>query len=204
MRFKGWIHIYHISILPTLVSPPTYYRKMATLEIQFANETLTLWRWPTSNDLPSPFDIPHQTAIVLKDKINRPSETFPPSGMVVSAASLGPHNWNTDIAGHLGIPVVLKFATGEENISLLQREATFYENELRRLQGSVVPRCYGLYQGKEDRGDCGLNVSTSCLVLEYCSGHVGGHAMTCSEFKCVSEQKPHGFFMIIISHIVIV
>ena len=44
----------------------------------------------------------------------------------------------------------------------LQREASFYMNELKQLQGDVVPMCYGFYTDKRKHAKIG------CLVLQYC------------------------------------
>ncbi|KAF9024113.1 hypothetical protein BDZ89DRAFT_898807, partial [Hymenopellis radicata] len=38
-----------------------------------------------------------------------------------------------------------------------------YENDLRGLQGSVVPKCYGYFKGRSG------GQSLSCLVLEFCN-----------------------------------
>ncbi|KAF9260771.1 hypothetical protein L218DRAFT_946495 [Marasmius fiardii PR-910] len=188
----------------------------ALLDIHYPNYTLTLWRWapgtstipillPSTSSTsintfmsgstltPDPYPRPsrHQVAIIAKPKINDrgSNDSFPSSGMIVSTAYLGPRKVaNTDP----GIPVVLKFAIGEANIAILQREAMFYENELRRLQGSVVPKCFGLYRGMQDRYHSyafgggralgGPNDPMACLVLEYCSGY-GDHAMTANEYN---------------------
>lgn len=55
-------------------------------------------------------------------------------------------------------------ARGDQEMHSLSREAEFYENELKHLQGTVVPRSLGFFRGKE----CGIDVG--CLLLEYCSG----------------------------------
>lgn len=49
----------------------------------------------------------------------------------------------------------------------LEREAKFYENDLRHLQGTVVPEYYGFYKGKAD------GFELACMILEYCGGHGG-------------------------------
>jgi hypothetical protein len=60
--------------------------------------------------------------------------------------------------------IIVKAALGPDEMILLNREAEFYSNELRHLQGTVVPKCFGLFRGKVDGVDFG------CLLLEYCSG----------------------------------
>lgn len=60
--------------------------------------------------------------------------------------------------------VVLKMARGKEEFADLEREVEFYDNELRYLQGSVVPRFQGYFKTKVD------GIDLACLLLEYCSG----------------------------------
>ncbi|PCH34031.1 hypothetical protein WOLCODRAFT_62623 [Wolfiporia cocos MD-104 SS10] len=61
--------------------------------------------------------------------------------------------------------VALKWGVGAERVGLLRREAAIYENELRLLQGSVVPQCFGLFAGRTANG-----ADVACLVLEWCGG----------------------------------
>ena len=68
----------------------------------------------------------------------------------------GPDEMPTDVA--------LRWATGMENIDRLLKEAHFYENELKPLQGTVVPRFYGFYVGKVGDVDIG------CTLVEWCGG----------------------------------
>ncbi|KAF7368933.1 hypothetical protein MVEN_00219500 [Mycena venus] len=63
--------------------------------------------------------------------------------------------------------VALKVARGSEAVEEMEREAGFYEHQLRDLQGTVVPKCYGFYTAKVRGMDIG------CLLLEYCSGPPG-------------------------------
>ncbi|KAF9479118.1 hypothetical protein BDN70DRAFT_834830 [Pholiota conissans] len=58
--------------------------------------------------------------------------------------------------------VVLKFAMRSDLISDLVEETEMYLGPLEPLQGSAVPRFYGLYTGTENDQDI------ACLVLEYC------------------------------------
>ncbi|KII89954.1 hypothetical protein PLICRDRAFT_53082 [Plicaturopsis crispa FD-325 SS-3] len=58
--------------------------------------------------------------------------------------------------------IIVKIATGKEGIKDLEREAGFYESDLRPLQGSVVPRCYGFFKGKVS------GEYQACLLLEFC------------------------------------
>ncbi|KAK0246157.1 hypothetical protein EDD85DRAFT_803290 [Armillaria nabsnona] len=59
--------------------------------------------------------------------------------------------------------VILKVAHTEAEFSRLQQEAGLYDQNLRYLQGTVVPKCYGLFATK-NRGQ-----TTGCLVLEHCA-----------------------------------
>lgn len=49
-----------------------------------------------------------------------------------------------------------------EEANGLRNEVSFYNNELKSLQGDIVPMCYGLYEGKHQDGDHIL-----CLLLEH-------------------------------------
>ena len=60
--------------------------------------------------------------------------------------------------------VALRWATGMKNIDWLLKEAHFYENELKAVQGTVVPRFYGFYVGKVGAVDIG------CTLVEWCGG----------------------------------
>ncbi|KZT74965.1 hypothetical protein DAEQUDRAFT_15006 [Daedalea quercina L-15889] len=60
--------------------------------------------------------------------------------------------------------VALRWATGMQCIDRLLKEAHFYENQLKGLQGSAVPKFYGFYVGRTDDIDIG------CLLVEWCGG----------------------------------
>ncbi|KAH9944016.1 uncharacterized protein BXZ73DRAFT_39345 [Epithele typhae] len=57
--------------------------------------------------------------------------------------------------------VALKWVAGPERVPGVRREGSLYMGSLAPLQGSVVPRCYGLFSGIV-RG-----VEIACLVLEW-------------------------------------
>ncbi|KDR80117.1 hypothetical protein GALMADRAFT_62327 [Galerina marginata CBS 339.88] len=56
--------------------------------------------------------------------------------------------------------IVCKLAHGHGNVKSLEREAEFYRNDLKDLQGKVVPQYFGFY--KQDLGE-----TIACLLLEY-------------------------------------
>ncbi|KAJ7632723.1 hypothetical protein FB45DRAFT_913289 [Roridomyces roridus] len=58
--------------------------------------------------------------------------------------------------------LALKFAMREDLIDALKEESRVYSGALHSLQGSVIPRCFGLYVGvgEEDQ-------QIGCLVLEH-------------------------------------
>ncbi|GJE91917.1 hypothetical protein PsYK624_080690 [Phanerochaete sordida] len=60
--------------------------------------------------------------------------------------------------------VVCKYR--EEDIFELEREAYFYQHNLRELQGTVVPRFYGLYKGSRIDED-GKEWTVVCIILEH-------------------------------------
>ncbi|KAJ7916214.1 hypothetical protein B0H13DRAFT_1998609 [Mycena leptocephala] len=44
--------------------------------------------------------------------------------------------------------VAVKVARGKEEVEEMEREVGFYESQLKSLQGTVVPKCYGFYTAK--------------------------------------------------------
>ena len=55
-----------------------------------------------------------------------------------------------------------KLAKTSESIFNLKNEYNFYIHQLAHLQGSVVPTCYGLFEGSVD------GQLIACLAMEYC------------------------------------
>ncbi|KAF8058186.1 hypothetical protein FPV67DRAFT_1428579 [Lyophyllum atratum] len=102
------------------------------------------------------------------------SESFP-SLRATAGALLHDNDHSTVYAAtldshHLS-PVVLKLALSWQSLEDLKKEADHYANALKDVQGSVVPRFRGLYEGRcvnHDRRRIG------CLVLEYCGTPVVG------------------------------
>jgi hypothetical protein len=112
---------------------------MATLELVWDRQhTYTFWSWSTEHV--------HQTARVVRRLKGH-----------VYAAHIGPRGMEPEQL------IALKIARGEE-LPELEREVEFYDNELRGLQGSVVPRCFGSFKGKVD------GIDVACLLMEFCSG----------------------------------
>ncbi|OSD03746.1 hypothetical protein PYCCODRAFT_1434133 [Trametes coccinea BRFM310] len=64
--------------------------------------------------------------------------------------------------------VICKVAYGQRRIDDLLREADFYNTKLLSLQGTVVPRMHGCYQGNTEDG------RTAVLILEYCGEELAG------------------------------
>ena len=60
--------------------------------------------------------------------------------------------------------VYVKWAGDSERLSKLAHEAGLYCNDLKSLQGSVVPRCHGFFTDSVKDPKFGI------LVLEMCSG----------------------------------
>ncbi|KAF8176313.1 hypothetical protein BJ912DRAFT_1063980 [Pholiota molesta] len=58
--------------------------------------------------------------------------------------------------------VVLKYSRNLQALASLEREYSFYAQQLASLQGSVIPKCFGLFKGTS------CNLTLGCLVLEHC------------------------------------
>ncbi|KAI0321614.1 hypothetical protein OF83DRAFT_1098863 [Amylostereum chailletii] len=65
--------------------------------------------------------------------------------------------------------VVCKLVYGSHDVQSLAREARIYRSKLQQLQGGVVPRCHGYFEGVTPQK--GL---TACLVLEHAGRNLGG------------------------------
>ncbi|KAJ6535938.1 hypothetical protein DFH09DRAFT_1402171 [Mycena vulgaris] len=113
---------------------------MSTLELIWDRKTTyELWSWNNGNI--------HYTAQLVR-RIKKDVYT-----VRIGARGMEP----TDV-------VALKIARGKEAVDDMEREAGFYEQQLKGLQGTVVPKCYGFYATKVN------GTSLGCLLLEYCSG----------------------------------
>ncbi|KAK0481816.1 hypothetical protein IW261DRAFT_1607072 [Armillaria novae-zelandiae] len=110
------------------------------------NHVSRLWSWDAVNGINSPDTSPQFTIRCCEALRQR-----------VFRASMGPYG------GQPTTPVIIKVARTEQEFSLLQWEEKVYNQCLRGLQGTVVPKCYGLF-GTNDRGR-----KTGCLVLEHCA-----------------------------------
>ncbi|KAJ7242992.1 hypothetical protein C8J57DRAFT_1084107 [Mycena rebaudengoi] len=116
---------------------------MSTLELIWdATTTYNLWSWTDGKA--------HHTARLVRQIKN-----------TVFIAHIGPHG------AEPAQVVALKIAHGAEAVEELEREAGFYANQLKPLQGVVVPKCYGFYRAKINR------TPLACLILEYCAGVPG-------------------------------
>jgi len=60
--------------------------------------------------------------------------------------------------------VAIKIARGLQELNPIEREFNLYENDLKNLQGSVVPGLLGFFRGSID------GIDIACLLLEFCSG----------------------------------
>jgi hypothetical protein len=56
----------------------------------------------------------------------------------------------------------LKFAMREDLVYDLEEESRIYRDALQALQGTAIPRCFGIYTGLGEEGQ-----TIACLVLEY-------------------------------------
>ncbi|KAK0491775.1 hypothetical protein EDD18DRAFT_1080470 [Armillaria luteobubalina] len=119
----------------------------STIEVIYDHKHVSrLWSWDAvdgfnSSDTPPQFTI--RCGEALRQRIFR--------------ALMGPYG------GQPTTTVVVKVARNEKEFAYLQWEERVYNECLRGLQGTVVPKCYGLF-GTSTRGR-----KTGCLVLEYCA-----------------------------------
>ncbi|KAJ7621083.1 hypothetical protein FB45DRAFT_838809 [Roridomyces roridus] len=118
---------------------------MSTLQLIWDSKTTyELWSWDPNNNSQ------HFTAQLVRPLAER-----------VHLVRVGPR----------GAPpsnvVAAKIATGKDAVKDMQREFGLYENELKELQGNLVPICYGFWTTKVNGRHLG------CLLLEYCSGPPG-------------------------------
>ncbi|OBZ68367.1 hypothetical protein A0H81_11647 [Grifola frondosa] len=79
-------------------------------------------------------------------------------------AILQQHGSNKDGRSATPVNAALKWVTGDVRVGFLKWEVGCYENQLRKLQGIAVPRCYGFFAGFVE------NTRVGCLVLEWCGG----------------------------------
>ncbi|KAJ6502452.1 hypothetical protein C8R45DRAFT_976667 [Mycena sanguinolenta] len=71
--------------------------------------------------------------------------------------------FRASIEGSSEAPVfALKFAMREDLVVGLEEESRIYCNALQTLQGTAIPRCFGIYTGIGEEGQ-----QIACLVLEY-------------------------------------
>ncbi|KAJ3761916.1 hypothetical protein EV360DRAFT_79781 [Lentinula raphanica] len=118
---------------------------MATLELMLEFKRCELWSWDPH------LRGQHQTACLVKQRMTADGN--------VRVAYLGPRDQEAEKL------VVAKMAYGKD-VASLDSEYRVYMDNLRHLQGSVVPECYGLYHGKVEGERFG------CMLLEYCRGAV--------------------------------
>ena len=112
---------------------------MATLQLVWDGRGYDMWSWTMG-------EIHHAARTMRKVRNN------------VYLAHFGPRGAQPNQV------VIAKMARGPEEMHALTREAEFYMNELRSLQGTAVPRLLGSFRGRE-RG-----VELGCLILEHCFG----------------------------------
>ncbi|KAJ4485695.1 hypothetical protein J3R30DRAFT_3283749 [Lentinula aciculospora] len=122
-----------------------FYPPMSTLQLIYDHKIYELWSWESQQNV-------HQTAQVIKKPLTTRGN--------IRIAYLGPRDANDPES-----LVIIKLARDNE-VKVLEREYRVYMDNLRHLQGSVVPICYGFYRGKAQGEDF------ACMLLEYCRGTV--------------------------------
>ncbi|KAH9950918.1 hypothetical protein B0H21DRAFT_408525 [Amylocystis lapponica] len=95
--------------------------------------------------------------------------------------------YNGPRGGRNGAPVevALKWVTGRDEVNALKWEAGFYENDLKLLQGTVVPHFYGMFQANINGVDVG------CLALEWCGGTPTRDPTEFHRQKCIAASRMH-------------
>ena len=73
--------------------------------------------------------------------------------------------------------VFVKWALDKQRVKALRHEAGFYANELRRLQGTHVPRLIGYYESTNKNEYFALSIFEHCF---------GGIPSDNAEYQCVS------------------
>lgn len=103
-----------------------------------------------------------QLSLVDSDKgITGPNAIRDEETLVVESSIDDPELFRVKIGGR---PYVLKLRyDSEDRIPTLRREASWYRNELKHLQGIAVPRFYGQFEGNDTDGE-----QVCCIVLEDC------------------------------------
>jgi len=76
---------------------------------------------------------------------------------------------------------VVKCATGPDEIRRMKEEYKYYSVDLASLQGTVIPRCYGFYEGYAAKRQ-----PLACLVLEPVETGVMNEPIDLYEFQQVS------------------
>ena len=131
---------------------------MTTLRVQFPPN----WPgWTVSEYTLDSVPIPHSTDSAQKlitVNVDSDSDADYGSDTPVFRASL----INPSMSRNTVTTVVLKFAMREDLIPDLAEEADIYTGALEPLQGTTVPRCYGLYVGLGNGGE-----PVACLMLEH-------------------------------------
>ena len=79
---------------------------------------------------------------------------------------------------------VVKCATGPDEIRRMKEEYKYYSVDLASLQGTVIPRCYGFYEGYAAKRQ-----PLACLVLEPVETGVMNEPIDLYEF----QQVPYYF-----------
>jgi len=78
--------------------------------------------------------------------------------------------------------VAINGATAEAWVLRLEEEARLYCNELRHLQGRVIPRFFGFYTGTRKRAWPRRDVAPAAwMILEDCGNSLMGETGTCLE-----------------------
>ena len=145
----------------SLVRPKVFRTFSSLLRVQFPSDYDDPFRLLGSELKPHPLSPHHNTTdfgISLRDIVSEGNQFHVYRGTM-------------DITGSPS--VIVKMAVNDNGaeawVLRLEEEARMYCNELKRLQGCVVPKFFGFYTGKRKRFFSRLATApAACMILEDC------------------------------------
>ncbi|KAH9922679.1 hypothetical protein B0H21DRAFT_765855 [Amylocystis lapponica] len=159
-------YIRSVWVLPSSPLPASYHSSAHT-NITPAMSTV-VFPWPRPDKTRANYtltrvdDLTAQDSLVIRDPVlmqNNRTIFIQEIHKAVFRATL--HRGNKRVAD-----VVCKFTYGKRTLERLRHEAAIYRDQLKDLQGKIVPKLYGLYEGEMDDEEL-----SGCLITQYCGKH---------------------------------